>query len=210
MADCCEGNLNVEALEAEQRRVLLCVMLINFITFFGMITASWLSHSSALLSGTLDNLGDALTYALSLMVISATSLAKARVALFKGVLIGLAALMVAVQIIWRFQNPEVPVVQTMTIAAILNLFANSFCLWMLSRHRHDDVNMNSVYECSRNDVFEGLAVILTAALVWKFDSYWPDLIVAIMLLLMFSRSALRVVSAALNELDYVRLSQQRS
>ena len=127
MADCCEGNLNFEALEAEQRRVLLRVMLINFITFFGMITASWLSHSSALLSGTIDNLGDALTYALSLMVISATSLAIARVALFKGVLIGLAALMVAVQIIWRFQNPEVPVVQTMTIAAILNLFANSFC-----------------------------------------------------------------------------------
>ena len=163
MADCCDGNLNVEALAVSQRRVLIYVMMINCITFIGMVTASWLSHSSALLSGTLDNLGDALTYALSLAVVSASALAKARVALFKGILILLAAMVVAGQIIWRLQNPETPVVETMSIAATLNLVANGLCLWLLSRHKNDDVNMRSVYECSRNDVYEGVAVIVTAA-----------------------------------------------
>lgn len=202
MADCCDGNLNVEALAVSQRRVLIYVMMINCITFIGMVTASWLSHSSALLSGTLDNLGDALTYALSLAVVSASALAKARVALFKGILILLAAMVVAGQIIWRLQNPETPVVETMSIAATLNLVANGLCLWLLSRHKNDDVNMRSVYECSRNDVYEGVAVIVTAAAVWLSDSPWPDLLVAIFLLVMFARSAVRVIRSALDELRH--------
>ena len=202
MADCCDGNLNVEALAVSQRGVLIYVMMINCITFIGMVTASWLSHSSALLSGTLDNLGDALTYALSLAVVSASALAKARVALFKGILISLAAMVVAGQIIWRLQNPETPVVETMSIAATLNLVANGLCLWLLSRHKNDDVNMRSVYECSRNDVYEGVAVIVTAAAVWLSDSPWPDLLVAIFLLVMFARSAVRVIRSALDELRH--------
>ncbi|SVC73742.1 uncharacterized protein METZ01_LOCUS326596, partial [marine metagenome] len=108
MADCCGGNLEIEKLAVAQKRVLTQVMIINFVTFLGMVAAAWLSHSSALLSGTLDNLGDALTYALSMAVVSAGALAKARVALFKGFLISFAALAVAVQVAWRLLHPETP------------------------------------------------------------------------------------------------------
>ena len=200
MADCCGGNLEIEKLAVAQKRVLTQVMIINFVTFLGMVSAAWLSHSSALLSGTLDNLGDALTYALSMAVVSAGALAKAQVALFKGFLISFAALAVAVQVAWRLLHPETPVVMTMSIAAILNLAANSFCLWLLTAYKDDDVNMSSVYECSRNDVFEGVAVIVTAGAVWLFRSPWPDLLVAIGLLIMFSRSAARVLTSAFEEL----------
>lgn len=200
MADCCSGNLEIEKLAMNQKRVLIQVMIINFVTFFGMVVASWVSNSSALLSGTLDNLGDALTYALSLTVVSAGTFAKARVALFKGFLILFAALAVAVYIGWRLLNPEIPFVMTMSVAAILNLFANSFCLWLLTAHKDDDVNMSSVYECSRNDVLEGIAVIVAAGLVWSLDSPWPDLLVAIVLLIMFSRSAARVLTSGFEEL----------
>ena len=58
MADCCGGNLEIEKLAVAQKRVLTQVMIINFVTFLGMVAAAWLSHSSALLSGTLDHLGD--------------------------------------------------------------------------------------------------------------------------------------------------------
>jgi Co/Zn/Cd efflux system component len=126
-------------LAVAQKRVLTQVMIINFVPFLGMVAAAWLSHSSALLSGTFDNLGDALTYALSMAVVSAGALAKARVALFKGFLISFAALAVAVQVAWRLLHPETPVVMTMSIAAILNLAANSFCLWLLTAYKDDDV-----------------------------------------------------------------------
>ena len=134
------------------------------------------------------------------MVVTAGVQAKARVALFKGALISLAALGVALQISYRLMNPEVPIVTTMSIAAILNLAANSVCLYLLSSHKDDDINMSSVYECSRNDVMEGFAVIATAGAVWLLNSPWPDLVVAIALLVMFSRSAFRVVTGALTEL----------
>ena len=129
MADCCESELEVSGLEASQRRVLIIVLVINLVTFVGMVFASWLSHSSALLSGTLDNLGDALTYSLSLFVVGASVTAKARVAVFKGVLIALAAVAVAAQIVWRIYHLDVPVVATMGIAAVLNLLANGVCLY---------------------------------------------------------------------------------
>lgn len=191
-------------MEQAQRRVLTIVMVINLVTFVGMVIASWLSHSSALLSGTLDNFGDAATYALSLAVVGAGVQAKAKVALFKGLLISLAAAGVTVQIGWRLMNPEMPIVLTMGSAAILNLVANSICLYLLSAHREDDVNMSSVWECSRNDVFEGVAVIVTVGAVWLLDSAWPDLIVAIALLVMFSRSAFRVLTSALTELRSIQ------
>ena len=201
MADCCESELEVAGLEAAQRRVLIIVLVINIVTFVGMVIGSWLSHSSALLSGTLDNLGDALTYALSLFVVGAGLAAKARVAMFKGVLISLAAVAVAVQIVWRLYDMEVPIVTTMGIAAVLNLVANGICLYFLKDHRHDDVNMMSVWECSRNDVNEGVAVMVTVGLVWITQSAWPDLLVAVVLLIMFVRSAMRVLRSAYEQLD---------
>lgn len=198
--DCCSKPLPAGELEAGQRRVLVWVLLINVAAFVMMVTGSLLSGSSSLLSGTLDNLGDALTYALSLAVVGASIAARARVALFKGVLISLAAITVAAHILWRLQHPGVPVVETMGVAAVLNLAANSVCLLLLSRYRDDDVNMASVWECSRNDVVEGFAVIGATLAVWLFDSAWPDIVVAVFLLGVFSRSAARVLGRAWREL----------
>ena len=196
MSDCCNCEFDTRALAARQRRVLLAVLTINVATFVMMLAASLLSGSSALLSGTLDNLGDAVTYGLSFAVVGASATAKARVAFFKGLLILCAALAVAFQIVWRVANPETPIVETMGLAAVLNLIANAVCLRLLTPYRTGDVNMSSAWECSRNDVIEGTAVIITAGAVWLLDSAWPDIVVAVVLLAMFLRSAIRVLGGA--------------
>lgn len=201
MADaCCSKTIDVANLAGRQRKVLAWVFGINVATFVGMVAASVLSGSSTLLSGTLDNLGDALTYALSMAVVGASGPAKARVAVLKGLLILGAALAVAVQIGWRLMDLDAPAVGTMSVAAALNLAANSVCLWLLTPHRRGDVNMSSSWECSRNDVIEGFAVIAAAAAVWLFDSGWPDILVAMMLLTLFLRSATRILRNARLEL----------
>ena len=87
---CCGKPIDAQALQGEQRRVLRIVMAINIATFVLMIAAAMYSRSSALLSGALDNFGDALTYALSLAVGCASTLAKSKVAMFKAALILLA------------------------------------------------------------------------------------------------------------------------
>lgn len=201
MSDCCGCGKTVEVarLEAKQKRVLWIVMLLNIATCVMMFYASWRSGSSSLLSGTLDNLGDAATYALSLAVVGASLKSKARVALIKGLLILGAAVAVGAQIIWRLQHPEVPVFETMGIAAVLNLAANVVCLFLLMPYRSGDINLSSAWECSRNDIFEGLSVILATLGVWVFNASWPDLVVAVVLLWLFLRSAWRVLSSAWRE-----------
>jgi Co/Zn/Cd efflux system component len=202
---CCQGHIDVAGLHAKQRRVLIIVLLINTATFLMMVFAAILSGSSSLLSGALDNFGDAMTYALSLMVVEASGPAKARVALFKGFLIFGTALAVAFQIGWRILHPETPVFETMGLAAFLNLAANLLCLWLITPYRDGDVNMSSAWECSRNDVSEGFAVIAAAFAVWMFESGWPDLVIAIGLLILFLRSAVRVLRGAWQELNLASL-----
>ena len=208
MGECCGcgKTLDVAAMQARHRRVLWIVLLINLATFLMMVGASWCSHSSSLLSGALDNLGDAATYLLSLLVVGAGVAAKARVALFKGVLILAAAVAVAVQIGWRLAHPQVPLFESMGLAALLNLAANGFCLWLLTPYRNDDVNLASAWECARNDIFEGISVVLAAGLVALFGAGWPDLLVAVALLVVFLRSALRVLRIAMAELRASRVA----
>lgn len=196
----CGKGIDVAALQAAQRRVLRIVLAINLATFVLMAAAAGYSHSSSLLSGSLDNLGDALTYAASLAVVGASLRAKAWVALLKGGLILLAALAVAGQIGWRLTHPALPLFSGMGVAGGLNLAANMLCLWLLTPYRHGDVNLASAWECSRNDLYEGGAVLLAALAVWAFGAGWPDLLIAAALLWLFLRSAVRVLRAAWREL----------
>jgi Co/Zn/Cd efflux system component len=207
VSDCCGcDNIEMRALAAKERRVLITVLAINVCTFLMMVAGSVLSRSSSLLSGTLDNFGDAVTYALSIAVVGSSATAKAQVALFKGLLIGSAAVAVALQIVWSLANPGVPIAETMGIAAMLNLGANAVCLWLLTPYRRGDVNMASAWECSRNDIYEGCAVILATIAVWLLGSGWPDLLIATILLALFTKSAIRVIRTALQQLRAGRLA----
>ena len=121
-------------------------------------------------------------------------------ALFKGVLILLAALAVAGQIVYRLFVPGIPVFELMGVFSLVGLAANSVCLFLLWRHRHEDVNMSSVWECSRNDIASNIAVFMAAGAVWFTGAGWPDIAVATALTWLLMRSALRVISSAMAEL----------
>jgi Co/Zn/Cd efflux system component len=202
MNECCDcgKTLDMEAMQAKQRRVLIIVLLINLATFVMMVAGAWFSRSSAVLSGGLDNLGDALTYALSLAVVGASARAKARVSLFKGALILGAAIAVGVQILWRLRHPTIPLFEGMGLVALLNLGANFVCLRLLTPYREGDINLASAWECARNDIFEGVAVLAAAGLVRLFGAGWPDLLIAVALLILFLRSGARVFRASWREL----------
>lgn len=196
MAGCCDSGCGGAALASLQKSTLRKVLWINALMFVAIATAAFISSSSALLSDSLDNLGDAFTYALSLYAVSQSMRVKAKVALLKGALILLGALIVIAQVLWKLWHPQVPVFELIGIFSLLGLAANSLCLGLLWRHRSEDINMSSVFECSRNDIASNLAVFLAACGVWWFESGWPDLIVAALLALLLLRSARRVLLGA--------------
>jgi Co/Zn/Cd efflux system component len=80
--------------------------------------------------------------------------------------------------------------------SLLGLSTNSLCLFLLWRHRHEDINMNSVWECSKNDIVSNLLVFGAAGAVWFTGSGWPDIVVALWLVCYLMRSAIRVISSA--------------
>ncbi|PPU67540.1 cation diffusion facilitator family transporter [Xanthomonas pisi] len=204
----CGKTLEVAAMQARQRRVLWWVLAINAGSFALMLAGALHSGAAALLSGSLDNLGDALTYALSLAVVGARLAAKARVALLKAGLILLAALAVAAEIGWKLTHPQLPLFQSMGLVAALNFAANLLCLRLLWPYRKGDINLASAWACSRNDVYEGIAVLAASAGVWAFGSGWPDLVIAVALLLLFLRSAGQVARGAWMELRRVAVLAQ--
>jgi len=200
MPCCCDHDCSLDRLRERQRGTLRIVLAINALMFFVIVAAALYGRSAALLSDSLDNLGDAITYGLSLYAVSRGALAKARVALFKGVLIFVGACVVAGQIVHRLYVPETPLFEVMGLFSLLGLVANGLCLFLLWRHRHEDVNMSSVWECSRNDIAANLSVFVAAGAVWLTGSGWPDIVVAAVLVLLLLRSAWRVVAAAMAEL----------
>lgn len=192
----CDNQCALDTLRERQRGTLRLVLGINVVMFLVIAAAALHGRSTALLADSLDNLGDALTYGLSLYAVSRGAGTKARVALFKGGLILLGAGVVAVQVAYRIAVPGVPVFEVMGVFSLLGLAANGLCLQLLWRHRHEDVNMGSVWECSRNDIAANLAVFLAAGGVWLTGSGWPDLLVALGLALLLARSGIRVIAAA--------------
>jgi Co/Zn/Cd efflux system component len=196
----CNHDCSLDRLRERQRGTLRAVLVINAVMFFVIAAAAFYGDSAALLSDSLDNLGDAITYGLSLYAVSRGATMKARVALFKGVLIFLGACVVAGQVVYRLIEPGQPLFEVMGAFSLLGLAANGLCLFLLWRHRHEDVNMSSVWECSRNDIASNLSVFIAAGAVWLTGSGWPDLAVASALALLLMRSALRVIASARAEL----------
>lgn len=205
MSDCCNDKAcAIEALREKQGATLRIVLAINAIMFVVEFTSGLMARSTALLSDSLDNLGDATTYGLSLYAVARGARAKAKVALFKAGLILAAALFVIGQVAYGLANPGTPVFETMGIVSLLALAANSACLALLWKHRQDDVNMSSVWECSRNDIVSNVAVFAAAGLVWATTSGWPDLAIGAVLAALLLWSSGKVCAAALRELRLTR------
>jgi Co/Zn/Cd efflux system component len=196
MGGCCDDGCSLDRLGDRQRGTLRIVLVVNAVMFLVIAVAAFYGRSSALLSDSLDNLGDAVTYGLSLYAVSRGDTTKAKVALFKGGLIFLAGCAVAGQIVSRLIHPTIPVFEVMGIFSLVGLAANSFCLFLLWRHRREDVNMSSVWECSRNDIAANLSVFVAAGAVWLTGSGWPDIVVASCLVVILMRSAIRVITSA--------------
>jgi cation diffusion facilitator family transporter len=201
MSNCCDDKAcEIEALRHRQRATLKIVLGINALMFLVELTAGMMSNSLSLLADSLDMLGDALVYGLSIYVVARGERMKAKVALFKGGIMAAFALFVLGQAVYKIIVPQVPVFETIGVIGVLALAANGLCLFLLWRHRADDINMKSVWLCSRNDIIANVSVLLAALGVWFFGSAWPDIIIGLALAGLFAKSSLAVLRGAMAEL----------
>ena len=197
MAGCCsEDDAHLARMRESQKRVLWMVLFLNAAMFVGEFTAGWIAGSTALLADSLDMLGDTMVYALSLAVIAQGARAKALSAGFKGAIMLGFGVLVAVQLVFKLIYGLPPQASLMAVVGALALVGNIVCLALLTRHREDDVNMSSVWVCSRNDLVANSGVILAAALVAWTQSIWPDLLIGAAIAGLFLRSSIGVLGEA--------------
>lgn len=186
--------------QAKQTRTLKIVLAINFLMFFIEFKAGMLIASMALLADSLDMLGDAMVYGFSLFVVTQSHAMKAVSALFKGLVMSAFGLFVLWQAIDRFLNPVVPQYEWMGLIGLLALIANMYCFHLLLSHREEDVNMKSVWICSRNDIIANISIVLAAIGVAITSTQWPDLIVGFGIAVLFLTSAFHIIKEAVTQL----------
>jgi Co/Zn/Cd efflux system component len=198
-AHCCHGKgeeLERIALHKDIRRVLVVVMMLNAMMFVLEFGAGLLAHSAALMADSVDMLGDAAVYGISLYALERSLRWRAGMALVKGgfiLALGLGVLVeIAVKIVWD----QPPASGLMLAFGSMALLANLSCVGLLWPYRRHDVNLASTFECSRNDVMANIGVLAAAFLVSQTGSAWPDIAIAGIIAFLFFRSALRVVREA--------------
>ncbi|HEX2764840.1 MAG TPA: cation transporter [Allosphingosinicella sp.] len=198
-AHCCHDKgqeLERIALHKDIRRVLVIVMMLNAMMFLLEFTAGIVAQSAALMADSVDMLGDALVYGISLFALNRSLRWRAGSALIKGSFILLLGLGVVVEMALKIVWGVPPVSSIMLIFGAMAMAANLSCVALLWPYRAHDVNLASTFECSRNDVMANVGVIAAAGLVSLTASPWPDVAVAAVIAILFFRSSLSVIGDA--------------
>ena len=182
------------------RRVLWAALVINF-TLFGVEIASGLgARSVSLLADSLDFLGDAANYGVSLFVLGMALQWRARASLLKGATMaafGFWILFVTARHVAAGTVPDAPL---MGAIGVLALAANLAVAALLYRYRDGDSNMVSVWVCTRNDAVGNLAVMAAALGVFGTGIGWPDYAVGGIMAVLALSGAWRIVRHAVAEL----------
>lgn len=204
-ASCC--NHHDPAEQAAQRlrdkayrRVLWAVLAINAVMFAVEIGAGIASRSAALQADSLDFLGDAANYGISLFVVGMALHLRARAALAKAITMAVFGLWVIGVAGWNLYAGVTPHAYSMGVVGITAALANAASFGLLWRFRAGDSNMRSAWICTRNDVLGNIAVILAALGVFGTGTGWPDIAVAAIMGVLALQGAVTVSRQALAEL----------
>ena len=192
MSGCCAA----EAKNANERKLLWVVLILNFSMFIIEFIAGWLANSSGLLADSLDMLADAAVYSLSLYAVGKSLLYKGRAALANGYLqlsLGLLVLLDVVRRIWLGSEPQSDL---MFSVGFMALIVNMICFAVLYQFRQGDVNLKASWICSRNDMLANIGILISAFLVGRLNTAWPDWVIGSVIAIIVIHSSIAIIREA--------------
>lgn len=190
-------ELEPDASDEQQRKLLIIVLLINATLFVVELTTGFIARSLGLVADSLDMLADALVYGLSLYAVGKAVVQKQRVARMSGYFqFGLAAFGL-VEVLRRFFGAgEEPNVTLMITMSLLAFAGNVAALVVLHRARSRDVHMQASWIFTSNDVLVNVGVIVAGVLVFLTSSQLPDLVIGAVIFGIVASGALRILRLA--------------
>lgn len=202
-AHCCHQDRQPDQyrnLQSHYRNVLWIALAINVAMFAVEIVSGMQAESAALLADSLDFLGDAANYGISLWVLGLGLSTRARASLLKALSMAAFGVWVLGYTTWQATTGVLPSAPTMGLIGVLALAANLGVAGLLYAYRGGDSNMRSVWLCTRNDALGNVAVMLAALGVLGTGAAWPDMIVASLMAGLALSSAWQVIRHARDEL----------
>jgi Co/Zn/Cd efflux system component len=154
----------------------------------------------SLLADSLDFLGDAANYGISLLVLGLSVTVRANASRIKAFSMGAFGVGVIGLAIWNLTSKVVPSAPTMGVVGLSAFMANCIVAVLLFTYRDGDSNMRSVWLCTRNDALGNVAVLLAALGVFGTGAGWPDLAVATIMSILAFTSAVKIFRQANAEL----------
>jgi Co/Zn/Cd efflux system component len=180
--------------------VLWIALALNALMFIVEIVSGWRAGSVSLQADAVDFFGDAVSYGVSLFVLSQAPVWRSRTALVKGLVMGAYGFFVLAQAASSAMRDVIPEAATMGVVGAVALLVNVVVAVLLYAYRDGDANMRSVWLCSRNDALGNLAVLCAALGVFGTGSGWPDLVVASIMGILALIASRAVTAHALQEL----------
>ncbi len=211
MSDNCGCSIPDEPVDnGPRRRVLQIVLLLNLLGFVLEFGMAWWAQSSALMADSMDMIGDVMAYGFSLYVVSKSIAWRIKAAKLKGWIQFVFGVGVLIEVGRHAVYGIEPVSTLMLAAACGALVVNLICAGLLMSFRNDDINMKSVWLCSRNDVIGNLGVIAAAGAVYLSGSIWPDIIVGALIGGLFLKTSFSVLTEARQQQTTMTQSDQEA
>lgn len=173
------------------QRGLLLSTLLNFIITIVQVAGGILSNSLSLLSDALHNLGD--TIAVFLAYIAdrfGNKPANERktfgykrieiiAAFINASVLIIISVLLFIEAISRFADPEPVKGKIMLIVASVGLIANLLSVYILNPHKKTNINIKAAYLHLLGDTFSSFAVIIGGIAITFWKIYWIDPVITI-------------------------------
>lgn len=193
-----DDNLSL-AFASEQEKnekesgVLKVLLLINAVMFGLEFVVGWWAQSTGLLADSLDMFSDAAVYGVSLYAVGHSVKKKLKAAHLSGWLQVILALLTLGEVLRRFLLGSEPVSGLMMAFGGIALIANTYCLVLITKSRDSGAHMKASWIFSANDVIANAGVILAGFLVYLTGSFYPDLIIGVLIGLVVLNGARRIL-----------------
>lgn len=168
------------------------VTILNLSITIVQIIGGIVSNSLSLLSDALHNLGDSSAIFIAFLAGKRSrkqadeqkTFGYKRVeilaALFNGVVLIGICLYLFFEAYERFLNPQPIKGKVMFIVAVFGLLANLISVFVLDKDKDGNLNIRAAYLHLLGDTFSSIAVIIGGVAIWKFEVFWLDPLITIL------------------------------
>lgn len=188
-----DRDKRIEAESAEQRRVLLQVLLLNALLSTALAGTGIYADSSGLIANALDNASDSAVYAISYFAVGRSPRGKTVAASVSGVMLMVFALGVMGDAVRRVVIGAEPVAVVMVAMSVIAGGINLWCLQLLGRLRLTDVNLRAAHTFSVNDFVSNAGVLVAAGLVAWTGQFWPDVVVGLAIAVVVGKGGVEIL-----------------